>query len=150
LATDFGGAPHMIYGIALILLALQLPLNGGRPPAAGAACDPAWLALFTPARPRLGHYEACIADGTVPGEGFHLAEPERLEPLDAFGTAGSYDRDRLAQLFGGTRITVTRGWREEGRRFESITLLSPYPDPTLTRIIAGTLIIRWITERETR
>jgi len=41
---------------------------------------------------------------------------------------------------------VARGWIEYGNRFESVTLLSPYPDATLTRLLPGTMVIRWTTE----
>ena len=69
---------------------------------------------------------------------------EALEALDAFGTAGTYDRPALARLYGGTRVQVARGWRRTGARFESITRLSPYPDALLTRLLPGTLEIRFI------
>ena len=112
-----------------------------------AACDPAFAALFTPERPVLGRYEACTdprpladlapADWTV----------EALEPADAFGGAGSYDRAAVARLYGGTRARVARGWSETGDRFEAVTLISPYPGPALTTLEPGTLIIRWICDR---
>lgn len=126
----------MVYGIKLIVLALL-----------AADCDPRWIGLFTPSRPHLGHYETCTAGEHFREPRFTYAEPEHLEALDAFGDAGSYDRARLARLFGGRRVTVVRGWQSEGNRFESVTLLSPYPDPTLSRLQPGTLIIRWIRER---
>ena len=132
----------MIYAIALILLALSAPDQGAPAP---LVCDAALVQLFTPEHPRLGRYEVCTVEGTFDAGAFHLAEPERLEALDAFGSGGSYDRARLARLYGGRRITVVRGWRQAGDRFESITLLSPYPDASLSRLNDGTLIIRWIT-----
>ena len=132
----------MIYGITLILLAL-LALPEGTP---APACGPEWAGVFTPAEPRIGRYEVCVSDGGRP-DGFRYAQPERLEPLDAFGTGGSFDRARLVQLFGGRRVTVVRGWRRDGNRFESITLLTPHPDPALTRLEPTTLMIRWISDR---
>ena len=69
---------------------------------------------------------------------------EAMEALDAFGTAGTYDRPRLARLYGGTRVQVARGWTRTGNRVESITRLSPYPDATLTHLMPGTLEIRFI------
>jgi hypothetical protein len=44
-------------------------------------------------------------------------------------------------------MRVARGWAERGDRFESVTLLSPYPDRTLTRLEPGTLVIRLTLER---
>ena len=126
----------MIYAITVIVL---------------QGCDPAFTALFTPIRPTLGHYEVCasearieetIADGRP--EGRHYTEPERIDALDAFGAAGSYDRAKVAKLYGGLRPTVAHGWRKTAEHFESITLISPYPDASLSRLRDGTLMIRWI------
>ena len=122
----------MIYGVGLILL--------------GLTCDPTLAALFTPLRPLGGRYDVCVTDGDRP-DGYHYGEPEGVEPLDAFGTAGSFDRAKLAQLYGGRRVTVVRGWRQDGNLFESVTLLSPYPNNDLSELRQGTMIIRWITER---
>ena len=124
---------QMIYAITLIIV-----LHG---------CDPAWTALFAPIRPILGRYEVwAVAD---PIEA--VAEPgwtiERLDPLDAFGAAGSYDRSRLARVYGGTRPLVARGWQQRGKEFTSMTLISPYPDVTFSRLEGGTLVIRWVLER---
>ncbi|HEY7286627.1 MAG TPA: hypothetical protein VH497_14370 [Vicinamibacterales bacterium] len=116
-------------------------------PASGAACDPAFTALFVPARSRLGTYEVCTT-GDLPAMalstgGFVAAEAERLEVLDAFGAGGSFDRSRLTQLFNGRRLEVRRGWRIADGRFESMTAISPYPDTTLSVLREGTLTIRW-------
>jgi len=142
----------MIYGITLILLALSAAPEAAPRNDIRRTCDPAFDTLFTPKAPPDGRYEVCVTDEIVPDgrtitESVHLAEPERLEPLDAFGTAGSYSRSRLVQLYGGRRVTVQRGWREADGRLESVTLVTPYPDPTLTRLHSGTMVIRWISER---
>jgi len=110
-----------------------------------ASCDPALVPLFTPPHPRLGRYEVCVSDEPVrPVNGGPV---EALEALDAFGAAGTYDRSKLSRLYGGTRVQVARGWTRTGGRFESITRLSPYPDATLTRLMPGTLEIRWTLDR---
>jgi hypothetical protein len=115
------------------------------PPA--AACDPAFGAFFVPARSRLGAYEVCTTNDlpavALSREGFVAAEPEWLEVLDAFGAAGRFDRAHMTQLFNGRRLDVRRGWRLADGRFESMTAISPYPDPTLTALREGTLTIRW-------
>jgi hypothetical protein len=115
-------------------------------------CDPSLAALFTPPHPELGRYEVCTtaqpieavaSDGLSDrGEGI-----ERLEALDAFGAAGPYHRAALARLYGGTRVQVLRRWRQHDNQFVSETLLSPYPDPTLTKLNPGTMVIRWIASR---
>jgi hypothetical protein len=115
-----------------------------------AGCDPVLTALFTPRQPEIGRYEVCtspspleraIADQTA--DGFQFSAIERLEPADAFGTAGAYDRFALARLYGGQRVRVARGWRQRGVMYESATVLSPYPDPTLSRLTDGAMTIRW-------
>src|SRR5262245_48284836 len=48
---------QMIYATVLIMIA--------------QTCDPALTALFTPAKPRLGHYEVCTTDESIES----VAEP---------------------------------------------------------------------------
>ena len=65
------------------------------------------------------------------------------EAHGAFGQEGLYDRARLARLFNGKRVTVVRGsLTREGRRL-AYTLVSPYPDATLSRIVEGTMVIEF-------
>jgi hypothetical protein len=119
------------------------------PPPPTYACDPALTALFTPRHPLLGRYEVCTTSAPLEvvnansGSGDGPAAIDALEALDAFGAAGTYDRWALVHLYGGTRVRVAHGWTASAERFESITRLSPYPDPSLTRLNPGTMIIRW-------
>lgn len=131
---------QMIYAIAFIVLQTCRPA-------------PELAALFVPVRPELGRYEVCVTDETIDqavedgspeGLRYRFAAIEPVEALDAFGVAGSYDRSKLSQLYGGSRPRVARGWRQDGDRFESVTLISPYPDAALGRLHPGTLVIRWI------
>ncbi|HZT75273.1 MAG TPA: hypothetical protein VFA27_01350 [Vicinamibacterales bacterium] len=126
----------MIYAIAFILL---------------QGCNPTLAQLFAPPRPELGRYEVCADPASIAvilagpdGRGFHITGPEPGDPLDALGAAGDYDRAKVARLYGGSRPSVARGWRQDGDRFESITLISPHPDAALERLVPGTLVIRWI------
>ena len=121
----------MIYALSLILLAAAA---GGAP----ASCDPVLAALFTPVRPHVGRYEVCAVSEPL-GD-----DSDALEALDAFGAAGTYDRARLARLYGGTRARVSRSWTRTSGEFISITRISPYPDATLSRLLPGTLEIRFI------
>jgi hypothetical protein len=68
-------------------------------------------------------------------------EATRPEAHDAFGQAGLYDRFRLAQLFGGRRVTVVRGSLADAGGIRAFTLISPCPDPTLSRVEPGTMVI---------
>jgi len=123
--------------------------------AALLACDPTLTSLFTPVRPRVGRYEVCattapleqvLAETTEAGARFGHAE--LTEALQAFGTAGTYDRSAVARLYGGTRARVAHGWTEHGDRFEAITLISPYPDGALTHLLPGTLVIRYVVRTQ--
>ena len=106
-------------------------------------CDPTLAVLWTPARPQLGRYEVC----TSPRPLTEIASPdweiETVPPLDAFGTAGAFDKAALARLYGGRWPSVARGWIAGNGRFEAITLVSPYPNRQLTALEPGTLIIRY-------
>lgn len=67
---------------------------------------------------------------------------QHLDPLEAFGTAGVYDRSRLARLYAGRRVSVVRGPVERnGVVVAAVTLISPPPDATLSRLEPGTLAI---------
>jgi hypothetical protein len=114
----------------------------------GSGAQATLLALFTPAHPNLGHYEVATSPEPLSSVIQELGRPdwipEAVGPLDAFGHAGSYDRPALARLYGGLRPFVARGWIQENGRFESLTFISPYPDPSLTRLNPGTLTIRFI------
>ena len=105
-------------------------------------CDPALTALFTPPHPRVGRYEVCTSIDPIEALAERAWTIEALEPLDAFGHAGPYDRFALSRLYGGRRVRVAHGWHERDGEFESITLLSPYPDASLTHLMPGTMMIR--------
>ena len=114
--------------------------------AALLSCDPALAALFAPRQPRIGSYEVCTTPeplSRATPAGWTMGAPENIDPLDAFGAAGSYDRSALARLYGGARARVVHGWRREGGRFESVTLISPFPDATLTHLRTGTMLIHF-------
>jgi hypothetical protein len=127
--------------------------------AAGALAAPAWrdapehVRLFAPAA-HLQRYRAWVtaadldavlealdADPSLvraPGAWAPRAEAA----TDAFGRSGSYDRWKLARLYGGRQVRVARGVRlGGGRAAESWTLISPYPAPDLSRLESGTLRI---------
>ena len=114
-------------------------------------CDPALTRLFTPLHPQRGHYEVCTtpdAIEAIAADGVNYGPVETLLPSEAFGAAGPYDRSAVARLYGGRRASVARGWRQAGEHFESVTLVSPYPDASLTRLIQGTMVIRWNCEMQ--
>jgi hypothetical protein len=68
--------------------------------------------------------------------------PRFQSALDAFGKSGSYDRWKLARLYGSRQPRVARGARNEGGRVtESWMLVSPYPSADFSRLEPGTLRI---------
>ena len=106
--------------------------------------------LFTPAAAPSGLYtahrlpepiEAVAARlRTMAGvpEGWTL---ESLAPIDAFGSDAPYDRARLARLYGASRPRVARGALPLDGCRAAVTLVSPYPDVTLSTLDPGTLAI---------
>lgn len=82
-----------------------------------------------------------LADGHSSRAGGAWAS-EPVDLSEAFGSAPRYDRYRLARLYGGVRPTLARGPIVQGRRVvASLTLVSPHPDPSLDRLLPGTLVI---------
>jgi hypothetical protein len=127
---------------------------GSAHPGPARACSPLLAALFTPQRPEIGRYEVSTASDALErvmaagrSEGLHYGDIDALEALDAFGTAGPYDRFTVARLYGGARARVVHGWRDAASGFESVTLISPYPDGSLSRLMPGTMAIRLTISR---
>ncbi|HEY7190451.1 MAG TPA: hypothetical protein VH436_28060 [Vicinamibacterales bacterium] len=113
---------------------------------------PEYLRLFAPDAHR-DHYRAYVsplgldetlaalmADPAVqrPPGGW---EPRQMIAFDAFGRSGSYNRWKLAGLYGSRRARVARGPRVDHGQSESWMLVAPYPDPALQHLEPGTLII---------
>jgi len=105
-------------------------------------------ALFTPARPVLGRYEVFVT--AEPIGNLAKGPIEALEAVDAFGLAGPYDRAALVRLYRGVRAQIARSWTVQGGDFESLTFISPYPDPSFRQLLSGTLTIRWICDARCR
>jgi hypothetical protein len=68
-------------------------------------------------------------------------DPQPMIAFDAFGRSGSYNRWKLAGLYGSRRARVARGPRVDHGQTESWMLVTPYPDPSLQRLDPGTLLI---------
>jgi hypothetical protein len=136
--------------VGLVLAVLMAPSSGvdlGRP-------DAALTRLFTPRAVAPGTYvvyrstrpiEAVAADlrALDPDPSPGAWSPARPEAHAAFGQEGVYDRARLARLFNGRRVTVIRGSLRREGHLVAYTLISPYPDPTLSAIIDGTMAIEF-------
>lgn len=86
--------------------------------------------------------EAPPAGPVAPAPLGHPWAVRRLEAAEAFGTSGTYEPVRLARLFNGRRAEVCRGpVIRGGEVVASVTLISPYPDPFLSRLVSGTLVL---------
>jgi len=133
-----------VFGAAALAIAAWIgPVRGGETPSRPPSCDTTLTALFAPRGPRLGRFEVCTDPrplAEVVPAGWTV---ETLGALDAFGATRSYDRAALAHLYGGVRARVAHGWTRMPDRFESLTLISPYPNAAMTSLESGTLLIRW-------
>ena len=155
----------MVHG-KLLVSAAALAILAGVPPldaAQGIAAQvppgewrsaPEYVRLFTPLRAHTGSYRAYVSPSDVSDVIRQLENdplllhppgawtPTALLSSEAFGLSGSYDRAKLARLYGGRRALVARGPRGGGGRpTEAWTLISPYPDRNLERLEPGTLLI---------
>ncbi len=122
------------------------------PPTRLGTFDAALTRLFTPRAVPDGTYAAYRSARTLTDIAGSLREqdgspapgawlPVRQEALDAFGSAGQFDRFRLAELFRGLRPVVARGSLAQDGHRVAYTLISPYPDATLSRLEPGTMVI---------
>jgi hypothetical protein len=66
---------------------------------------------------------------------------ERAGVFDAFGGEGSYDKARLARLFGGSSPSVARGTLVTATGRRAFTLISPCPDASLSSLRPGTMVV---------
>ena len=115
---------------------------------------PEYVRLFTPLRAHTESYRAYVSPRSM-GDVLRQLEsdlsllsppgawtPTALLSSDAFGLSGSYDRAKMARLYGARRALVARGPRGGGGRpTQAWTLISPYPDRNLERLEPGTLLI---------
>ena len=115
---------------------------------------PEYVRLFTPLRAHTESYRAYVSPRSMGDVLRQLgSDPSLLSPpgawtptallsSEAFGLSGSYDRAKLARLYGARRALVARGPRGAGGRpTQTWTLVSPYPDRNLERLEPGTLLI---------
>ncbi len=124
---------------------VQIPVELGAP-------DEALRDLFTPASAPPGTYRVFRSAEPASALAARLKaldadpapgawEPRRLEIGAVFGSVGQYDRGRLGRLFHGRRVDVIRGSLSRDGRHLAFVLISPYPDPGLSRVLDGTMTI---------
>ncbi len=120
-------------------------------------CDPALASLFTPGHAQLGRYEVCTTADPIEAvlAGGGLARPdttiEALESLEAFGGARLVTTDRVWRACTAATACGSRGDGPTPTAASNcVTLLSPYPDASLTHLNPGTMVIRWTLQRSTQ
>src|SRR6266511_4003208 len=129
--------------LGLLLICQRAPHAAGAPVAPnGPSCHAALAERFAPRRPVLGRYEVCADPRPLAELASGDWVVESLEPLDAFGSGGMFDRSALARLYGGLRVRVAHRWDLNDKRFKSETYISPFPDENLSHLERGTLIVR--------
>jgi hypothetical protein len=142
------------FALSALIFLRVLTGFGARQPGVDWQQAPAYVALFAPSGARADAYRTFVSpldlDTLLDRLGPDVSvvrppgawEPRPQLPFDAFGQTGPYDRSKLARLYGARRPRVARGPRaENGRIVEAWTLISPYPDPKLEHLEAGTLLI---------
>jgi hypothetical protein len=113
--------------------------------------------LFTPRHAPPGAYEVTVLSASLEQSRATLLSAVRdvgggaaadvppvveLDPLQAFGEAGSYPQTTVARLYTGRKARLVRiPIEQDGRTVAAVTLVSPYPDPTLSRLEEGTMAI---------
>jgi hypothetical protein len=126
------------------------------PPLPGLAPAPAHARLFAPPFARERH-DAWSTDRSIdevaracrarwPSAARGSWQVAIVPPLEAVDAAAPVSRWRLARVYRGRRVRLARGpVVAAGVVVASLTLLSPYPDAQLRRLLPGTLVIRtWI------
>jgi hypothetical protein len=144
---------RMVVAAAMLWLGAAAP--GAQPPPSGVWQDASgYLRLFAPFGTRAAAYRIFVTTLPIDRLLSRLAQdpsllhppgawvPAPALPADVFGQTGSYDRSRLARLYGARRPVVARGPRgAAGRPAEAWTLVSPYPSRDLTRLESGTMLV---------
>jgi hypothetical protein len=142
----------MIRGVGWLAVAVLCQPVRSAPPVPLGVADPVLTRLLTPHSVPARTYvvyrsersiqtiaAALRAEDHDPAPGAWKAE--RQDVLDAFDGASRADRFRLAELYVGIHPLVARGSLVRDGRREGYTLISPYPDASMTRLQPGTMVI---------
>lgn len=150
---------RMAAGVPAALVAAIAILGGAatvRPPAIAevelGVEDAALTRLFTPPAAPPGVYRVYRSPRPIVelAAVLRALDPEPVEdawkvgplaPVDAFGSNAPYDAPRLARLYVGTMPLVARGSLATRQGRIAYTLIAPFPDPALTTLQPGTMII---------
>ena len=134
-------------GLAVVALLVGTVVSGLRAqtssfPAGDMDCSAHWTRLFAPADPDdRGTYRVCRSSRPINDLADAHWTVGSQAAAEAFAGAAPGARRALALLYGGRRLQVIRGWRRIDESVESVTLIAPPPDASMTRITDGTLIV---------
>ena len=140
--------------LVVVLLALSATVAGGAgaPQSALGVKDEQLARLFTPLAAPRGTFEVYRSPRRIEALAAELAALDPapsagawkvgpLGPADAFGSASPYDAPKLAQLYVGTLPLVARGSLRGADGVVAYTLISPWPDASLSALQPGTMVI---------
>lgn len=130
--------------MALVVCALLLVPSAQAQEHATAVdvCTPHLATLFAPADPDVTEaYRVCRSRRSLEDLKAPDWPVDQMSAADAFAGSSTGIRRRLALLYGGTLLRVSRGWRQRDREIEAVTLIAPPPDDGLERLVSGTLVI---------
>jgi hypothetical protein len=116
----------------------------------GFECGSALALMFAPPEPGSAarpSSEVCLSHAPLADVIPSGWSAEALPAAEVFAAADPRVKRVVAVLYGGQRPLVARGWIAREDRLESVTLISPSPDPSITHLVPGTLLIRVVTTR---
>jgi hypothetical protein len=148
-------APALVWGVAILAMSAAPKAQDGFAARLGldfGPSDETLRQLFTPASLPPGTFEVHRSPEDIRGLASRLrarsAAPvngmwrvDHAGVFDAFGAEGPYNKPKLARLFGGSSPLVARGTLPTSNGRYAVTLISPYPDSTLSALEPGTLVI---------
>ena len=133
-----------VVATALALLALGVsPAAAQSPLDPAAECSAQLRERFAPTDPDgVDRYLVCRSQRPIEA----LADPRwtvgEAAVDDAFAGVAPGMRRALALLYRGRRLRVVRGWRTTAAgQIESVTLIAPPPNDSVTRLVAGAIIV---------
>jgi hypothetical protein len=142
----------MARGVLWVLVAVLCQAVRPAPAVPLGVVDPTLTRLFTPRSVPTGTYVVYRSERSIQDIAAALRaedhdplpgawRAERQEVLDAFDGSSRADRFRLSELYVGIHPYVARGSLVHDGHRQAYTLISPYPDASLTRLEAGTMVI---------
>lgn len=116
----------------------------------GFACSTVLALMFAPPIVESSRHrssEVCQSDASLTDVIPARWSVDAVPAADLFAAAEPHTKRLVVMLYGGRSPRIARGWMATQDTLESVTLISPRPDPVNHRLLPGTLLIRVITNR---